>query len=178
VTVSDTNTSAALQSMGKGLTDTAGLEPPTYVSSLIAAINDGAKTAQAGALVFLLLATAFSSSDEDLLRGKTVTILQIGASLPITFSFVIAPLVFVFVISTRWRVLICWRGTSFFPKRQPETKVDRIVAHDSRNASDPTDEAAIRYVRELDRSVRIDVEGHLVAKRRSEQCSFLIRASF
>jgi hypothetical protein len=84
--------------MGKDVTGTDGFEPPKYVSSLIDAINDGAKAAQAGALVFLLvgvylLATAFSSNDEDLLRGKTVTILQIGASLPITFSFAIAPLV-------------------------------------------------------------------------------------
>jgi hypothetical protein len=69
-------------------------EPPKYLVSLIAAINDGAKAAQGGALAFLLvgiylLATAFSSSDEDLLLGKTVTISQ--------FSFAIAPLVFVFV---------------------------------------------------------------------------------
>jgi uncharacterized protein YjbI with pentapeptide repeats len=76
--------------------------PPKYLASLIAAINDGAKAAQGGALAFLLvgiylLATAFSSSDEDLLLGKTVTISQIGASLPVSFSFAIAPLVFVFV---------------------------------------------------------------------------------
>ncbi len=77
-------------------------EPSKYLVSLIAAINDGAKVAQGGALAFLLvgiylLATAFSSSDEDLLLGKTVTISQIGASLPVSFSFAIAPLVFVFV---------------------------------------------------------------------------------
>jgi uncharacterized protein YjbI with pentapeptide repeats len=80
----------------------AEFEPPKYLASLIAAINDGAKAAQGGALAFLLvgiylLATAFSSSDEDLLLGKTVTISQIGASLPVGFSFAIAPLVFVFV---------------------------------------------------------------------------------
>jgi hypothetical protein len=51
-------------------------EPPKYLTSLIAAINDGAKSVQAGAFLFLLvglylLATAFSSSDEDLLLGKT-----------------------------------------------------------------------------------------------------------
>ena len=77
-------------------------EPPKYLSSLIAAINDGAKAAQAGALLFALvgvylLATAFSASDEDLLRGRAVTISQIGASLPIEFSFAIAPFVFVFL---------------------------------------------------------------------------------
>jgi uncharacterized protein YjbI with pentapeptide repeats len=80
----------------------AEFEPPKYLASLIAAINDGAKAAQGGALAFLLvgiylLASAFSSSDEDLLLGKTVTISQIGASLPVSFSFAIAPLVFVFV---------------------------------------------------------------------------------
>ncbi|MGY3420315.1 hypothetical protein ACVWZW_000790 [Bradyrhizobium sp. F1.13.4] len=77
-------------------------EPPKYLASLIASVNDGAKAAQGGALAFLLvgiylLATAFSASDEDLLLGKTVTISQIGASLPVSFSFAIAPLVFVFL---------------------------------------------------------------------------------
>src|SRR5271155_1128934 len=77
-------------------------EPPKYLANLIAAVNDGAKVAQANALFFALiglylLATAFSASDEDLLRGRTVTISQIGATLPISFSFAIAPLVFVFL---------------------------------------------------------------------------------
>jgi uncharacterized protein YjbI with pentapeptide repeats len=77
-------------------------EPPKYMTSLIAAVNDGAKSAQAGAFLFLLvglylLATAFSASDEDLLLGRTVTISQIGASLPVSFSFAIAPMVFVFL---------------------------------------------------------------------------------
>ena len=89
-------------------------EPPKYLASLIAAVNDGAKSAQAGAFLFLLvglylLATAFSSSDEDLLLGKAVTISQIGASLPVSFSFAIAPLVFVFFTSTPWCATTCWR---------------------------------------------------------------------
>lgn len=80
----------------------AEFEPPKYLANLIEAINDGAKAAQGSALLFLLvgvylLATAFSSSDEDLLRGNVVTISQIGASLPVSFSFAIAPLVFVFM---------------------------------------------------------------------------------
>jgi uncharacterized protein YjbI with pentapeptide repeats len=79
-----------------------GFEPPKYLASLIAAINDGAKAAQGGALLFALvgvylLATAFSASDEDLLRGRTVTISQIGATLPVNFSFAIAPFVFIFL---------------------------------------------------------------------------------
>jgi Pentapeptide repeats (8 copies) len=79
-----------------------GFEPPKYLASLIAAVNDGAKAAQGGALLFALvgvylLATAFSASDEDLLRGRTVTISQIGATLPVSFSFAIAPFVFVFL---------------------------------------------------------------------------------
>ena len=86
----------------KGVVSTEGFEPPNYLASLIGAVNDGAKAAQGGALAFLLvgiylLATAFSASDEDLLLGKTVTISQIGASLPVSFSFAIAPLVFVFL---------------------------------------------------------------------------------
>jgi uncharacterized protein YjbI with pentapeptide repeats len=77
-------------------------EPPKYLASLIAAVNDDAKAAQAGALLFALVgiylvATAFSASDEDLLRGRTVIISQIGTSLPISFSFAIAPFVFVFL---------------------------------------------------------------------------------
>ena len=81
---------------------TEAFEPPKYLTSLIAAVNDGAKAAQGGAFLFLLvglylLATAFSASDEDLLLGKAVTISQIGASLPVSFSFAIAPLVFVFL---------------------------------------------------------------------------------
>src|SRR5215472_18334259 len=77
-------------------------EPPRYLASLIAAVNDGAKAAQAGGLAFALvgvylLATAFSASDEDLLRGRAVTISEIGATLPPSFSFAIAPLVFVFL---------------------------------------------------------------------------------
>ena len=44
-------------------------EPPKYIASLIAAVNDGAKSAQTGALAFTLvglylLATAFSTTDE------------------------------------------------------------------------------------------------------------------
>ena len=69
-----------------------GFEPPKYLSSLISTVNDGAKAAQAGALVGLyLLASAFSATDEDLLRGRTVTISQIGATLPVSFSFAVAP---------------------------------------------------------------------------------------
>jgi len=77
-------------------TTSAGLQPPPYVAALISAINDGAKAAQASALLLLLvglylLATAFSSTDEDLLLGKVMTISQIGASLPVTFGYAIAP---------------------------------------------------------------------------------------
>jgi uncharacterized protein YjbI with pentapeptide repeats len=77
-------------------------EPPKYLATLITAVNDGGKAAQAGALFFALvgiylLATAFSATDEDLLLGRALTISQIGATLPITFSFAIAPLVFVFL---------------------------------------------------------------------------------
>jgi hypothetical protein len=54
-------------------------EPPKYITSLIAAVNDGAKSAQLGALAFtaiglFLLATAFSATDEDLLLNRALTI--------------------------------------------------------------------------------------------------------
>ena len=92
---------------------TEAFEPPKYLTSLIAAVNDGAKAAQGGAFLFLLvglylLATAFSASDEDLLLGKAVTISQIGASLPVSFSFAIAPLVFVFLHIYALVRYLCW----------------------------------------------------------------------
>jgi hypothetical protein len=77
-------------------------EPPKYISSLIAAANDGAKSAQTGALAFslvglYLLATAFSTTDEDLLLEHTVSVSQIGVQVPVVFSFAIAPAVFLFL---------------------------------------------------------------------------------
>lgn len=75
-------------------------EPPKYIEKLIAAINDGAKSAQLGALAFVaiglfLLATAFSASDEDLLLNKTISISQLGgAAVPVGLSFGLAPAVF------------------------------------------------------------------------------------
>jgi len=77
-------------------------EPPKYITSLIAAINDGAKSAQLGALAFtaiglFLLATAFSATDEDLLLNRTLTISQLGAAVPVVFAFGLAPTVFVAV---------------------------------------------------------------------------------
>ncbi len=75
-------------------------EPPKYIASLIAAINDSAKAAQTGALAFpavglYLVATAFATTDEDLLLQHTTTISQLGVQIPVVFSFAIAPLVFV-----------------------------------------------------------------------------------
>ena len=75
-------------------------EPPKYLSSLIAAVNDGAKAAQTGAFAFALvglylLATAFSASDEDLLLDRTLAISQLGAQIPVTVSFAMMPVLFV-----------------------------------------------------------------------------------
>ncbi|HXZ02816.1 MAG TPA: pentapeptide repeat-containing protein [Stellaceae bacterium] len=75
-------------------------EPPQYLSSLTAAINDGGKSVQAGAFAFTviglyLIATAFSATDEDLLLDHTTPVAQLGVQLPVTFSFAVAPLVFV-----------------------------------------------------------------------------------
>ena len=77
-------------------------EPPKYITSLIASVNDGAKSAQTGALAFsfvgpYLLANAFSVSDEDMLLGRSVQISQLGAQVPVTFTFAIAPVVFLFL---------------------------------------------------------------------------------
>lgn len=75
-------------------------EPPKYIEKLIASINDGAKSAQLGALAFVaiglvLLATAFAASDEDLLLNRSITVSQLGgAQVPVVLSFGIAPAVF------------------------------------------------------------------------------------
>jgi len=64
-------------------------------------VNDGAKSAQLGALAFtaiglFLLATAFSATDEDLLLNRALTISQLGgAAVPVVFAFGLAPGVFV-----------------------------------------------------------------------------------
>ena len=75
-------------------------EPPKYIASLIAAINDGAKTAQTGALAFsavglYLIAAALSTTDEDLLLEHTTSIAQLGVQVPVIFTFAMAPFVFV-----------------------------------------------------------------------------------
>jgi uncharacterized protein YjbI with pentapeptide repeats len=72
-------------------------EPPKYLSSLTATINDGSKSVQAGTLAFsvvglYLVATAFSATDE---LGRTTPVAQLGVQLPVTSSFAIAPIVFV-----------------------------------------------------------------------------------
>jgi uncharacterized protein YjbI with pentapeptide repeats len=77
-------------------------EPPKYIASLIAVVNDGAKSAQTGALAFslvglYLLGTAFSTTDEDLLLQHTMPVSQIGVQMPVVFSFAIAPLVLLFL---------------------------------------------------------------------------------
>ena len=78
-------------------------EPPKYITSLIAAVNDGAKSAQLGALAFtaiglFLLATAVSATDEDLLLNRALTISQLGGTaVPVVFAFGLAPAVFVAV---------------------------------------------------------------------------------
>jgi hypothetical protein len=74
-------------------------EPAKYLASLIAAINDGAKAAQTGALAFAavglyLLATAFSATDEDLLLDRTLAISQLGAQISVTVSFAMMPILF------------------------------------------------------------------------------------
>ena len=76
-------------------------DPPPYIGKLIGAINDGAKSAQLGALVFVsiglfLLATSFSATDEDLLIGKSISISQLGGvAVPVALSFGFMPAIFV-----------------------------------------------------------------------------------
>jgi hypothetical protein len=77
-------------------------EPPKYIEKLIAAITEGAKSAQLGALAFTaiglsLLATAFSATDEDLLLNRALTISELGGAVavPVVFTFGLAPVVFV-----------------------------------------------------------------------------------
>lgn len=78
-------------------------EPPSYIEKLIAAINDGAKAAQLGALAFVaiglfLLGTSFSATDEDLLLNRAITISQLGGTqVPVALSFGFMPAIFVAV---------------------------------------------------------------------------------
>src|SRR5687767_1950660 len=77
-------------------------EPSKYMSSLIAAVNDAAKSAQTGALVFMLvglylLMTAFSTTDKDFILEHTISVSQLGVQVPVVFSFAIAPAIFVFL---------------------------------------------------------------------------------
>jgi uncharacterized protein YjbI with pentapeptide repeats len=76
-------------------------DPPPYIGKLISAINDGAKSAQLGAVAFVfiglfLLATSFSATDEDLLIGKSISISQLGGvTVPVVLSFGFMPAIFV-----------------------------------------------------------------------------------
>jgi uncharacterized protein YjbI with pentapeptide repeats len=76
-------------------------DPPPYIGKLIGAINDGAKSAQLGAVAFVfiglfLLATSFSATDEDLLIGKSISISQLGGvTVPVVLSFGFMPAIFV-----------------------------------------------------------------------------------
>ncbi|MCA3365344.1 MAG: pentapeptide repeat-containing protein [Roseomonas sp.] len=75
-------------------------DPPPYIGKLISAINDGAKSAQLGAVAFVfiglfLLATSFSATDEDLLIGKSISISQLGGlTVPVVLSFGFTPAIF------------------------------------------------------------------------------------
>ena len=75
-------------------------DPPPYIEKLISAINDGAKSAQLGAVAFIfiglfLLATSFSATDEDLLIGKSISISQLGGvTVPVVLSFGFMPAIF------------------------------------------------------------------------------------
>ena len=75
-------------------------DPPAYIGKLISAINDGAKSAQLGAVAFVfiglfLLATSFSATDEDLLIGKSISISQLGGvTVPVVLSFGFMPAIF------------------------------------------------------------------------------------
>jgi hypothetical protein len=60
-----------------------GFEPPKYITSLISAINDGAKSAQTGAIAFIildlyLLASSLGTTDEDFLLNRTTVVMQLG----------------------------------------------------------------------------------------------------
>jgi hypothetical protein len=74
--------------------------PPKYLGSLISSINDGAKSAQTSALFVAFLglylsATAISISDDDLLRGATMQLSQLGGvSIPVIVSFLLGPVLF------------------------------------------------------------------------------------
>jgi hypothetical protein len=112
-------------------------EPAKYISSLIAASSDGAKSAQpdAFALVGLyLLATAFSTIDEDLLLDRTLAISQRGAPIPVTASFAMMPFLLVAlhvltltVHNDRFR-FVAWVVIAGFPMVAPlAVQIDALL---------------------------------------------------
>lgn len=83
-----------------GITQNSTDVPSKYVSALISSVNDGAKAVQTStvALSFVglyLAAASISINDEDLFRGSSFQISQLGGvSIPIIASFILGPIVF------------------------------------------------------------------------------------
>lgn len=75
-------------------------QPSKYLSALISSVNDGAKAVQTStvALSFVglyLAAASISINDEDIFRGSSFQISQLGGvSIPIVASFILGPIVF------------------------------------------------------------------------------------
>jgi hypothetical protein len=80
----------------------ADFEPPKYIASLIAEVNEAARAAQTSALFLLalglyLVATVISTTDEDLLRGTAVQVAQLGVRAPVAIAYALAPTIFLFL---------------------------------------------------------------------------------
>jgi uncharacterized protein YjbI with pentapeptide repeats len=95
---SDSKSGDPMQPAGQ----TPPFEIPDYLAEVVSSVNDGAKSAQAGVFAFTfvavyLLGVAFSTTDLDFLLDRTMQITQIDVQLPVVFSFVIAPIVFLFL---------------------------------------------------------------------------------
>jgi hypothetical protein len=72
---------------------------PAYIQTLIQTISNRARAAHNSALTMLLLglyliATAVSTTDEDLLRETTRSISQLGVQVPVVIAFALAPVIF------------------------------------------------------------------------------------
>ncbi len=130
------------QEIAVGGTSAQTEQPSKYISALISNINDSAKAVQTSTLALsfvglYLAAASISINDEDLFRGSSFQISQLGGvSIPIIASFILGPIVFLVLhiqLLLRYRMLaegVCALSTEL--RRLPDDdqkRCKRLVAN-------------------------------------------------
>ncbi|QNT70579.1 pentapeptide repeat-containing protein [Defluviicoccus vanus] len=125
------------------LSDTANAseQPSKYMSALISSVNDGAKAVQSSnfalcSVGLYLAAASISINDEDIFRGSSFQISQLGGvSIPIIASFILGPIVFLLLhiqLLLRYRILaesVCALSTELHTlQKDARTRCLRLVA--------------------------------------------------